>query len=55
MTPRHNRLKALGLAGFITVLMIVGIVNLSYSAQQKSILDVDQPGAPCALRICSLL
>jgi len=50
-----NRLKALIIAGFITGLMVTGIVNLSYATQQKSVLDFDQSAATCALSLCSLL
>lgn len=55
MRPLHTRVKALITAGFITVLMITGIANLSYASQQKSVLEFDQPATPCSLSICSLV
>ncbi|VAV92211.1 hypothetical protein MNBD_ALPHA02-886 [hydrothermal vent metagenome] len=56
MIVLRQKSKALIIAGFITVLMITGIANLSYSAQQKSsVLDFDQENASCALSICILL
>ncbi|MCF6196961.1 MAG: hypothetical protein L3J50_09695 [Emcibacter sp.] len=57
MTALRQKSKALIIAGFITILMITGIANLSYSAQQKSsVLDFDQKSSSsCALSMCSLL
>ncbi len=55
MATNHTRIKALIIAGFITALMITGIANLSYAAQHKSVLDIDQPGSSCALSICTLV
>ena len=55
MATTHTRLNALIIAGFISVLMITGIANLSYASQQKSVLDFDQKASPCALSICSLV
>ncbi len=57
MTALRQKSKALIIAGFITILMITGIANLSYSAQQKSsVLGFDQKiSSSCALSMCSLL
>lgn len=55
MTTKSSRFKALIIAGFVTAIIITGIGNLSYAAQQKSVLNFDQSSVPCALSICSLL
>lgn len=55
MATAHSKFKALIIAGFITALMITGIVNLSYATQMRSVLDFDQQATPCALSICSLM
>lgn len=55
MSSLHNRFKPLIIAGFITVLMVTGIANLSYATQQKSVLEFDQPASPCSVIFCSLV
>lgn len=55
MASANNQSKALIVAGFITLLMITGIANLSFASQRKSVLDFDKDSVPCALNICSLI
>ena len=55
MTSLQSKTKALMIAGFITLLMVAGIANLSYATQQKSVLEFDQPAVPCSLIFCSLV
>jgi len=55
MHPLHSPHKALIIAGFITILLITGIANLSYATNRKSVLKFDQSPSSCALRICSLV
>lgn len=50
-----DRMKALIIAGFISILMIIGIGNLSYTAQQRSVLDFDRASPPQVLSLYSLL
>jgi len=55
MHSLHSQYKALAIAGFITILLITGIANLSYATNRKSVLEFNQPPSSCALRICSLV
>ncbi len=55
MHKLSSRYKALIIAGFISLLLITGIANLSYSTTRKSVLEFDQPSSSCALSICSLV
>ncbi|MBL4612246.1 MAG: hypothetical protein JKY91_00740 [Emcibacter sp.] len=55
MSSLHSKSKALIIAGFISLIMIAGIANLSYATQQKSVLDFDPPAIPCSFIFCSLV
>jgi len=52
---QNIKIRALIIAGFISVILITGIVNLSYANQQKSVLEFDQPATLCSFNFCSLL
>lgn len=51
----NTRLKALTVAGFITVALITVIANLSFTAQSRSVFDQGPRSAPCVASMCSFL
>ncbi len=54
-TGQNIKIRALIIAGFMSVILITGIVSLSYGNQQKSVLEFDQPPVLCSFNFCSLL
>ncbi len=52
---QNIKIKTLIIAGLMSVILITGIVNLSYANQQKSVLEFDPPAPLCSFNFCSLL
>ncbi|MCF6215808.1 MAG: hypothetical protein L3J58_06505 [Emcibacter sp.] len=52
---KNIKIRALIIAGFMSVLLITGIVNLSYANQQRSVLEFGPPPPLCSFNFCSLL